>query len=54
MDRHYLMLVLDVFLVISSYLPAYVLRFEGQIPPGEWQNLREDDVSGLHLDNIIS
>src|SRR3990172_1928542 len=32
----YLILILDVCLVVSAYLLAYLLRFEGKIPPQEW------------------
>ena len=33
------MLLLDAFLVVASYLSAYLLRFEGQIPIKEWKSL---------------
>ncbi len=32
------MLLLDAFLVVASYLLAYLLRFEGQIPQQEWKS----------------
>jgi FlaA1/EpsC-like NDP-sugar epimerase len=37
----YLMLLLDAFLVVASYLLAYLLRFEGQIPIKEWKSLTD-------------
>jgi len=36
----YLMLVLDSGLVMAAYLVAFLLRFEGQVPPSEWVNLK--------------
>ncbi len=36
----YLILILDSFLIAVSYLFSYLLRFEGQIPPQEWTNLK--------------
>src|SRR3990172_6155917 len=36
----YLMLTVDVCLVGCAYLFAYLLRFEGEIPPQEWAILK--------------
>jgi len=36
----YLMLVMDACLVISAYLLAYLLRFEGKIPLQEWETMK--------------
>ena len=36
----YLMLVLDSGLVMAAYLVAFLLRFEGQVPPREWVNFK--------------
>ena len=35
----YIMLVLDGGLIAAAYLLSYFLRFEGEIPPQEWQTL---------------
>ena len=36
----YLLLFSDISLVLAAYLMAYLLRFEGKIPPAEWVNLK--------------
>ena len=36
----YLLLLLDGGLVMAAYLVAFLLRFEGQVPPSEWVNLK--------------
>lgn len=35
----YLMLFFDAALISGAFLLAYILRFEGQVPEREWQNL---------------
>jgi FlaA1/EpsC-like NDP-sugar epimerase len=36
----YIMLVVDGCLIAAAYLLAYLLRFEGKIPPQEWATLK--------------
>jgi len=36
----YLMIFLDAFLVGTAYALAFLLRFEGQVPPREWMHFR--------------
>jgi FlaA1/EpsC-like NDP-sugar epimerase len=37
----YLMILLDAFLVGAAYLLAFLLRFEGQVPQGDWAHFRD-------------
>ncbi len=38
--NYYIMLALDSGLVMAAYLVAFLLRFEGQVPAGEWVNFK--------------
>jgi len=37
----YFMLLIDALLVVVSYVTAYWLRFDGEIPPEEWINIKQ-------------
>ena len=37
----YLMIFLDAFLVGAAYMLAFLLRFEGQVPQGDWAHFRD-------------
>ena len=37
----YFMLFIDALLVAVSYVTAYWLRFDGEIPPEEWVNIEQ-------------
>lgn len=47
------MISIDACLVVAAYLLAYLLRFEGEIPSGEWMNFKNTVPYFLALKLII-
>ena len=49
----YLILFADGCLIVAAYFLAYLLRFEGEIPSGEWVNFKNTVPYFLALKLII-
>ena len=49
----YLILFADACLIVAAYFLAYLLRFEGEIPSGEWMNFKNTVPYFLALKLII-
>lgn len=49
----YLILFADACLIVAAYFLAYFLRFEGEIPSGEWMNFKNTVPYFLALKLII-